>query len=110
MRISDWSSDVCSSDLAGKIDGDALVTAGVIRRVHDGVRLLAKGEIKTKVTVEVAGASKAAIAAVEKAGGKITVTAPAAKPEPEAAKEAGKRGKAKRSKAKAEDGAAQADA
>ncbi len=97
-------------DPARKIDGDALVAAGVIRRVHDGVRLLAKGELKTKVTVEVAGASKAAIAAVEKAGGKITVTAPAAKPEPEAAKEAGKRGKAKRSKAKPEDDAAQAGA
>ena len=37
----------------------------------DGVRLLAKGELKTKITIEVAGASESAIAAVEKAGGKV---------------------------------------
>ena len=55
------------------VDGAALVTAGVIRRQRDGVRLLAKGEIKAKLVIKVAGASKAAIAAVEKAGGSVEV-------------------------------------
>ena len=55
------------------VDGAALVTAGVIRRERDGVRLLAKGELKTKLVIKVAGASKAAIAAVEKAGGSVEV-------------------------------------
>jgi large subunit ribosomal protein L15 len=53
------------------IDGKALVAAGVLRRLGDGVRLLAKGELKTAITIEVIGASQAAIAAVEKAGGKV---------------------------------------
>ena len=60
---------------ATPVDGAALVTAGVIRRVRDGVRLLAKGELKAKLTIKVAGASKAAIAAVEKAGGSVEVQA-----------------------------------
>ncbi len=66
---------------AGKLDSKSTVTAttlkeaGVIRRVHDGVRLLAKGELKAKLTIEVAGASKAAVAAVEKAGGSVVVQA-----------------------------------
>ena len=64
----------------GTIDAAALVAAGVLRRSRDGVRLLAKGEIKAKLSLKVAGASKAAIAAVEKAGGKVEVTAP--KPAP----------------------------
>jgi large subunit ribosomal protein L15 len=51
-----------------------LVSSGVLRRAHDGVRLLAKGEIKAKVNVTVTGASAAAIAAVERAGGSVTVT------------------------------------
>jgi len=56
------------------VDGKALVAAGVLRRTGDGVRLLAKGEIKTALTIEVAGASGAAVAAVEKVGGKVIVT------------------------------------
>jgi len=55
------------------IDGKALVAAGLLRRLGDGVRLLAKGELKTAITIEVAGASQAAIAAVEKAGGKVVL-------------------------------------
>jgi large subunit ribosomal protein L15 len=55
------------------VDGAALIAAGVLRRVGDGVRLLAKGELKAPLTIEVAGASKAAIAAVEKLGGKVVV-------------------------------------
>lgn len=52
---------------------DTLCKSGVVRRPKDGVRLLAKGDLKAKLTIEVAGASKAAIEAVEKAGGKVTV-------------------------------------
>ncbi len=66
-------------DAKGPIDAVALVAAGIFKKTHDGVRLLAKGELKTKVNVTVAGASKAAVEAVEKAGGSVTVTAPAAK-------------------------------
>jgi large subunit ribosomal protein L15 len=63
-------------DAKNTIDAKALVEAGVIRRAHDGVRLLANGELKAKLTLEVAGASKAAIAAVEKAGGTVTLPNP----------------------------------
>ncbi len=64
---------------AGKpVDVEALIAAGLVTRVRDGVRLLAKGELKAKLDITVAGASKAAVAAVEKAGGKITLTAPVA--------------------------------
>lgn len=59
---------------AGKtIDAAALQAAGLVGNVRDGVRLLARGELKTKVTIEVAGASKAAIEAVEKLGGSVKV-------------------------------------
>src|SRR3984885_6747094 len=61
------------------VDGAKLVAAGVLRRADDGVRLLAKGELKAAITIEVAGASKAAIAAVEAAGGKVVVPEGAAK-------------------------------
>lgn len=64
------------------IDADMLVASGLIRRAHDGVRLLAKGEITSKVEIVVVGASKAAVAAVERAGGKVVVTAPSADAEP----------------------------
>ena len=57
------------------VNGVSLVEAGVLRRVRDGVRLLAKGELKAPLTIEVAGASKAAIDAVEKLGGKVIVAA-----------------------------------
>ena len=68
---------------AGKLDAkapvteDALVAAGVVRRKLDGVRVLAKGELKAALNLTVAGASKTAVEAIEKAGGKITVTRPA---------------------------------
>ncbi|MDD7910635.1 MULTISPECIES: 50S ribosomal protein L15 [Pseudovibrio] len=64
---------------AGKLDASAPVTvetlkaAGVVKRVRDGVRLLADGELKTAVTFEIAGASKTAVEAVEKAGGKVVI-------------------------------------
>ena len=64
---------------AGKLDSKATVTAetlktaGVLKQLKDGVRLLADGELKTKVNFELTGASKSAITAVEKAGGKVTI-------------------------------------
>jgi large subunit ribosomal protein L15 len=70
---------------AGGLDAKKLVDAGVLRRAGDGVRLLAKGTLKAAITIEVAGASQAAIAAVEKAGGKVVLPAGAAKPDAEAA-------------------------
>lgn len=60
-------------DAAQVVTAEALKAAGVIRRVKDGVRLLADGELKSALTFEVAGASKSAIEAVEKAGGKIAI-------------------------------------
>lgn len=50
---------------------EALKAAGLVGKVKDGVRLLAKGEIKTKVAFEVTGASASAIKAVEAAGGSV---------------------------------------
>lgn len=59
---------------AGKpITIETLVEAGVVGKVVDGVRLLAKGELTAKVDITVTGASKGAVEAVEKAGGKVTV-------------------------------------
>jgi len=62
------------------IDEAALKAAGIVKTSSKlaGVRLLAKGEIKRAVTLTVTGASVAAIAAIEAAGGKVTVTQPAA--------------------------------
>jgi large subunit ribosomal protein L15 len=60
-------------DAKKTIDLAALMAAGIARRPLDGVRLLAKGELKTKANFEVNGASKSAIEAVEKAGGKVTI-------------------------------------
>tara|TARA_R110002020_G_scaffold95632_1_gene229286 strand:- start:170 stop:652 length:483 start_codon:yes stop_codon:yes gene_type:complete len=69
---------------AGKLDAnsalneDALVSSGLVRRKLDGIRVLAKGDVTSKMDLTVAGASKSAIEAVEKAGGTLTVSAPAA--------------------------------
>lgn len=65
-------------DPKADITEDALVEAGVVRRKKDGIRLLARGELKAKVNITVSGASAAAIAAVEKAGGKVTLLNPPA--------------------------------
>jgi large subunit ribosomal protein L15 len=64
-------------DVKDTIDVEALVRSGVLRRAKDGVRLLGRGEIKVAVQLAVHGASKPAIAAVEKAGGTVTVLAAA---------------------------------
>ncbi len=61
-------------DPAQPIDAEALLRAGLIDKPLDGVRLLAKGELKTKVTIAVAGASAAAVAAVEALGGQVSVS------------------------------------
>ncbi|MCK8464409.1 50S ribosomal protein L15 [Aliiroseovarius sp. S1339] len=63
---------------AKDITEDTLVASGLVRRKLDGIRVLAKGEISAKATITVTGASKSAVEAVEKAGGKLTVAAPAA--------------------------------
>jgi large subunit ribosomal protein L15 len=61
---------------AGKpIDAAAMQAAGLFKAARDGVRILGKGEIKSKVELKVAGASASAIAAVEKAGGKVELPA-----------------------------------
>ena len=63
-------------DINAVVDAAALIEAGVLRRARDGVRLLGSGEIKAKVNFSVYGASKSAVAAVEKAGGSVTILAP----------------------------------
>ena len=66
---------------AGKIDAgsavteDVLVASGLVRRKLDGIRVLAKGDITAKVDLQVTGASQAAVEAVSKAGGTLTVAA-----------------------------------
>ena len=65
-------------DLGGTITEDALVAAGLTNSKHDGIRVLAKGAITSKVTLVVTGASASAIAAVEAAGGTLTVATPLA--------------------------------
>jgi len=60
----------------GKLDEAALRAAGVVGKAKDGVRLLGKGALTSKVDLEVSGASRGAVAAVEKAGGSVSVTAP----------------------------------
>ena len=72
-------------DIKETVTAESLVKAGVLRRAKDGLRLLGRGELKAKLAIEVHGASKSAIAAVEKAGGTVKVLAPAKKEEGEAA-------------------------
>ena len=72
-------------DASATVNVESLVKAGVLRRAKDGLRLLGRGEIKSKLTIEAHGASKPAIAAVEKAGGSVKILAPAKKEDGEAA-------------------------
>lgn len=65
-------------DAKAEINEDALVACGLVRRKLDGIRVLAKGEIKSKIQLAVSGASKAAVEAVEKAGGTLKTAQPAA--------------------------------
>ena len=68
-------------DASKPIDGPALIASGVLRRLHDGVKLLGKGELKSKLEITVYHATASARAAVEKAGGTLTLTRPEAAPE-----------------------------
>ena len=72
-------------DVKETLTVESLVKSGVIRRAKGGVRLLGRGELKAKLNIEVHGASKSAIAAVEKAGGTVKILAPAEKDEGKAA-------------------------
>jgi large subunit ribosomal protein L15 len=76
--------DAGKLDAAATVDVDALVKAGVLRRAKDGVRLLGAGEIKSKVDFAVYGATRSALAAVQKAGGSVKILGP----RPEASAEA----------------------
>jgi large subunit ribosomal protein L15 len=69
--------DAKTLDAGAAINAESLVKAGVVRRPKGGVRLLGRGEITAKLNIEVHGASKSAIAAVEKAGGSVKILAPA---------------------------------
>jgi large subunit ribosomal protein L15 len=76
--------DAKAIDAKDIVNAESLVKAGVLRRSKAGVRLLGRGELKARLNIEVHGASKSAIAAVEKAGGSVKILAPA-KEEGEAA-------------------------
>ena len=65
-------------EAGGTVDADLLVKVGVVRRALDGLRLLGRGELSKPVTIEVAGASASAVAAVEKVGGKVVISGGAA--------------------------------
>jgi large subunit ribosomal protein L15 len=60
-------------DLATPVTNEALVAAGVISKPRDGVKILGVGELKAKLSFQVAGASKSAVEAIEKAGGSVTL-------------------------------------
>lgn len=72
--------DAGKLDAKKQIDEQALVAAGVIRRVQDGVKLLGTGELKTKIDLKITKATASALAAVEKAGGKVTLIVREVKP------------------------------
>lgn len=67
--------DAGKLDAKAEINAEALIAAGVIRREKDGVRVLSDGDISAKVSINVAGASKAAIEKIEKAGGSVKTAA-----------------------------------
>ncbi|MBK1625466.1 50S ribosomal protein L15 [Afifella marina] len=68
--------DAGKLDAKADVDAAALKAAGVIRRTKDGVRILGDGELTAKLTLKVAGASRAAVEAVEKASGSVTIIEP----------------------------------
>ena len=70
--------DLGKLDIKADITEDAIIAAGVTKQKLDGIRILAKGELKSKATIIVTGASAAAVDAVAKAGGSLTVAAPRA--------------------------------
>lgn len=70
--------DLGKLDASAAVTEDALIASGLVRRKLDGIRVLAKGEITSKVDLHVTGASKSAVEAVEKAGGTLAIAAVAA--------------------------------
>ncbi|WFP74188.1 50S ribosomal protein L15 [Mesorhizobium sp. WSM4906] len=70
--------DAKKLDAKETVTAEALIAAGVIRRAKDGVRVLSDGELKAKLSFDVAGASKAAIEKIEKAGGSVKLPEAAA--------------------------------
>jgi len=70
--------DAKKLDAKETVNVDALIKAGVIRRAKDGVRVLSDGDLKAKLSFDVAGASKAAIEKIEKAGGSVKLPEKAA--------------------------------
>ena len=68
--------DAKTLDIKDIINAESLAKSRVIRRAKDGVRLLGRGEITAKLNIEVHGASKTAIAAIEKAGGTVKILTP----------------------------------
>jgi large subunit ribosomal protein L15 len=72
-------------DVKETVNAESLVKSGVVRRAKGGIRLLGRGELKAKLNIEVHGASKSAVAAVEKVGGSVKILAPAKEDEGKAA-------------------------
>jgi len=70
--------DAKKIDAKNAITEDVLISSGLVRRKLDGIRVLAKGDLTAKANIEVTGASKSAVDAVAKAGGSLTIKAPAA--------------------------------
>ncbi|MEL6289748.1 MAG: 50S ribosomal protein L15 [Pseudomonadota bacterium] len=68
--------DAGKLDASAKITVDTLKAAGIVKRVRDGVRVLGNGELSAKLALEVAGVTKSAREAIEKAGGSVTTLAP----------------------------------
>ncbi|MFV0492359.1 MAG: 50S ribosomal protein L15 [Pseudorhodobacter sp.] len=68
--------DAGKLDAKAELNEDALIAAGLTKQKLDGIRILAKGEVKAKLNLVVTGASASAIAAVEKAGGSLKLAAP----------------------------------
>ena len=65
--------DAKKLDVSAPVTAEVIQAAGLIRRVKDGVRVLGNGELTAKIDLSVAGATKSAVAAIEKAGGSATV-------------------------------------
>ena len=65
--------DAGKLDSSKPVDAEAIRNAGLVKQTHDGVKLLGRGELKVKLDLQVAGATKSAQAAVEKAGGSVTL-------------------------------------
>lgn len=70
--------DAQKLDVSKPVTVEALIEAGVVSKPRDGVKILGNGELKAKLAFEVFGASKSALAAIEKAGGSVKILAPAA--------------------------------